>query len=335
MMVKFLLTLCLLLFTNFSFAVENDAIDFMAEKIVSDFQKSVDEYNAEKKENLPKIEKEIGGYSFTIKKNSIRFSIVNYLNKQLYINDELIPFSQIKTQKEAPKTTVIDFLFTPAFAIEFSPMPSMDAESSMTLLETLSQFGERLEKIGVNCTKDVCKQEVRENNLKLISYELFKRKKECKQKLEKTSHSIRAYSYSLQEDEEKRQQELVSVISPEFKEVREFMMMLVISNRSVAKEFMKNYLNVDGTYGKSCMEVLLPVGLNIKDFPKISNPTPEIENAVYIARSSCIALEELKTCLVNLQTDAKKINDLKREKKSPLDDLPEVNSAFKNKVIPK
>lgn len=333
-MIKFLLTLCLVLATNLSFAVENDAIDFMAEKIVNDFQKGVDDYNANKKENLPKIEKEIGGYSFTIKKNIIRFSIVNYLNKQLYINDELIPFSKIMKPKETPKTSFLDFLFTPAFAIDFSPMPYVDAESSMIMLEVLSQFSEKLEKTAVNCTNDSCKQEVKENNLKLISYELFKRKRDCKQKLEKTSHSIRVYEYSLQ-DEEKRQQALVSVVSPEFKDVREFMAMIVISNRPTAKEFMKNYMNAESTYGKSCMEVLLPVGLNIKDFPKITNPTPEIENAVYIARSSCIALEELKSCLINLQTDAKKINDLKRDKKSPLDDLPDVNSAFKNKIIPK
>lgn len=322
MMVKFLLTLCLILSTNFSFAVENDAINFMAEKMVKDFRASIELYNTEKKTNLPVIEKTVGGYTLSINKNIIRFSIGNYLNKQLYINDDLIPFSKIIISK----TSFLDLFLASAFA-ENVFIHTLDAPSAKILLEVLSTFGEKLEKIGWNCTDESCKKEVRENNLIVISYELFKRKKECKQQLTKANESISLYKFASLVSEEESQKYLSFLESPEFKEVKDFMEKVVNTNRPAVTAFMKDYMGMENKYQYYCMEVFLPPDLMKAKQEAVKGP--EIEKTVYLAKSTCIALEDLRSCLKELQAKAETINNMRREKKLPVtEEVPDVKKTF-------
>lgn len=320
-MIKFLLTLSLVLTTFYSHAAENDALDFIADKMVNDFHKGIEAYNSEK-ETTPKIERTVGGYTFTINKNVIRFSIGNYLNKQLYINDELIPFSKIIVSK----TSFLDLFLASAFA-ENVFIHTLDAPSAKVLLEVLSTFGEKLEKIGWNCTDESCKKEVRENNLIAISYELFKRKKECKQQLAKASESIARYKYASLISEEEGQKYLSFLESPEFKEVKDFMEKVVKTNRPAVTAFMKDYMGMENKYHYYCMEVFLPPELMKAKQEALKGP--EMEKTVYLAKSTCIALEDLKSCLKEFQAKAETINNMRRETKLPVtEEVPDVKKTF-------
>lgn len=322
-MIKFLLSLSLILTTVYSYAAENDAIDFIADKMVKDFHSGIEAYNSQK-DTSPKIERTVGGYTFAINKNIIRFSIGNYLNKQLYINDELTSFSKITI----PKTSFTDFFLSPAYAADAVFMFTLDAPSAKILLEVLSTFGEKLEKIGWNCTDESCKKEIRENNLTAISYELFKRKKECKQQLAKTSETISTYKYKSLVDEEDSQKYLSFLGSPEFNEVKEFMEKVVNTNRPAVAAFMKDYMGMENKYHYHCMEVFLPPGMDKATMNSVSGP--EMEKTIYIARSTCIALEDLRSCLKELQAKNETINNMRREKKLPVSELPDVKKTFDN-----
>lgn len=327
MMTKILLTFTLLMSTTFSYADENDALNFVVEKMVSDFQKGVEAYNAEKEIHLPKIIEKDGAYTFTIKKNRVHFTIVNYLNEQLYINDQLKSFPK----DTLPKTTFIDLFFTPAFAEE-TDMPNIDGDSTKILLQTLSTFGMKLDKVGWTCVTSSCKKDIRDKNLKKLMTELNKRKNDCNEQQNETTESIARYGRT------NIIQALSFLPAPNFYEVKQFMDKLTKTNQKAVATFMEDHMGIENKPHASCMQIMLTgtvaeVPGNFQNLRAYgSHLGNESNSAISEAKNTCVALEQLKSCLLTLHADTVTINNYKRQAKEIVDNFPNIKSTFSQTV---
>lgn len=330
-MAKILILLSLLCSASISFANENEALNFMADKIVRDFDNGIDLYNAEKESTLPKIEEKNGAYTFQIKSNRIHFTIVNYLNEQLYINDKISNFPK---EANLPKTSFVDLFIKPAMAgEEDGDMPSLDGESAKMLLQTLSTFSFKLEKVGWTCLS-ACKKEIREKNLRSILTELNKRKDDCREQQNTSHESIARFGRT------GIVQSLAFLPAPNFMDVKEFMVRLQKTNQKSVTTFMEENMGIENKSHKSCMQVMLigTVAETSGDLTNLrayaSRNSQESNNAIEQAKKTCVALESLKSCLVDLHADTVVINNKKREAKdaSSVENFPNVNTTFSQTV---
>lgn len=312
MMTKILVALALIFSTSISFAAKReDAISFLTQKMIKDFQTATEIYNTEKAAGLPELVKENDIYVFTIKKSKIHFSIVNYLNQQLYIDDQLSPFPT----SENIKTTFINLLMSSAVADEEA---KLDSETTKILVQTLASYNSQLEKIGWSCMTENCKREIREKNLANIAQELKKQQTNCKKNQDDTAESIRRLGRT------NIHYALSFLGAPEFDEIKKFMEKLVINSKVVTAAFMKDYIGADNKPHATCMEALL-----------VNAPKSDAEKTITAAKENCIALEELKSCLVNFKADTNYINDKKREVDSPIFIFPDVTPVLEKNAVSK
>lgn len=312
MMTKILVALALLISTSISFAAKReDAISFLTQKMIKDFQKATEVYNAEKEAGLPELVKEHDIYVFTIKKSKIHFSIVNYLNQQIYINDQMTSFPKV----ESIKTTFLNFLMSSAVADD---AVKLDGETTKLLIQTLASYNSKLEKIGWTCMTENCKREIREKNLANITEELKKQHEICKNTQAETAESIRRLGRT------QIHYALSFLGAPEFNDIKTFMEKLTINSKVGTAAFMKDYMGAENKPHATCMEALL-----------VNAPKTDAERTIEAAKDNCIALEELKTCLVNFKADTNFINDKKREVDSPIFVFPDVTPILEKKAITK
>jgi hypothetical protein len=329
-MAKILILLSLLCCANLSFANDDEALNFMADKIVHDFEKGIDLYNVEKESTLPKIVEINGAYTFNIKSNKVHFTIVNYLNDQLYINDKISSFPKDAASKT---TSFLDFFIKPAMANDDGDLPTLDGESAKMLLQTLSTFSFKLEKVGWTCLSG-CRKDIRDKNLRGILTELNKRKEDCKEQQYSSHESIARYGRT------GIVQSLAFLPAPNFMDVKQFMEKLQKSNQKNVTTFMEENLGIENKTHKSCMQVML-IGTVAEMSGDLSNlrayasrNSKESNDAIDQAKKTCVALESLKSCLVDLHADTVVINNKKREAKdaSSIDNFPNVNTTFSQTV---
>lgn len=329
-MAKILIFFSLLCSASLTFANDDEALNFLADKIVRDFEKGIDLYNVEKESTLPKIVEKNGAFTFNIKSNKIHFTIVNYLNEQLYINDKISSFPK---ETSLPKTSFIDLFIKPAMANDDGDLPTLDGESAKMLLQTLSTFSFKLEKVGFTCLSS-CKKEIREKNLRGILAELNKRKDDCKEQQYTSHESIARFGRT------GIVQSLAFLPAPNFMEVKDFMTRLSKSNQKSVTTFMEENMGIENKSHKSCMQIML-IGTvaemsgdltNLRAYA--SKNSRESNEAISQAKKTCVALESLKSCLVDLHADTVVINNKKREAKdaSSIDNFPNVNTTFSQTV---
>ncbi len=320
-MKKFALVICLILQSTISYSREEEILNLLAEKMVTDFHKGVELYNAEKEAGLPEIKMGDDTYLFKYKKNSFRFSIVNYLNDQIYINDQL---KKIPLNLSAPKTSWLNVFINIAHAEE-----ELDADSTKILLQTLSTFTIKLDKIGFTCITSSCKAEVRNKNMKRILAELEKKKDDCAERQQGTGESLNRFGrtnslYSLQ-----------MTVGSEFNGVKEVMKKVVSANKKEVNNFLEDHLNIESKPHKTCIQVMvagtaaeMKGGLN--NLKKYAEGGPN-QAIIEDAKKTCVAMEELKSCLVTLQADSQAINSHKRQaKQNDVDNFPDVKTKFSN-----
>lgn len=329
-MIKFFVLLSLLCSAGFSYATDDEVLNYMAEKMVKDFHNGIKLYNEEKDSSLPLIEEKDGAYAFSINKNNVRFTLINYLNDQIFINDKMTSVANIM----APKTSYLDLIIKPAYADD--DMPTLDGESTKILLHTLSTFGVKLEKVGWTCISDSCKKEVRDRNLEKISFELKKRKDDCKDQQYETSESIQRY---------KRHPNIIHALSflpaSEFSNVKAFMLKVTQTNQKAVADFMEDNMGIENKSHSSCMQIMLSGSIaqasgglqNLAAYG--GHLSAEKEKIVKSAKDNCVALEELKLCLVNLYADTVVINNHKRQAKEAVENFPNVSATFKSSGVSK
>lgn len=327
-MFKFLLTLTLIFSSSFAFAVDKDeAIKFVTSKIVNDFKKGIEAYNTEKVSQLPMFEYDTGYYTFSIKKNNFRFSIVNFIEEKIYINEQLIPFSKL-TKTTAPKASFLDFFMSSAFAGE--DLPKLDGESAKILLDALTFFNIKLEKVDWMCISNSCKKGLRDRNLEKIFLELKKQNEFCKKSVEETQESFRRYERVLPAMGQNAHLAYSFLGAPEFEDVKKFMSNINMSSKTSVNIVMRDYLLAENKVHQTCMDLMLSLELEMGNEALAK---PDIQKSMATAKNNCMALEELKECAINFQADAKFINDKKREAegydKAYFFNVPDVNKTFK------
>lgn len=332
---KFFLLLILFTFGS-AFAQTSDtkkeAIDLLAHKTIADFQKAIEIYNQKKDDSAPEI-KRIGkqDYNLVVNVATLRFSLVNYLNDQMYVNDQLVQRSTFGLNK----TTYSPIFVSNAIAAEAQVL---DATTTMTILTALSSFSGHLEEIGMMCFGG-CQKNTREANLKKIINTLDDQRNSCNEQLYAQDDSIKKYpSFRMVSF-------LHSVINPEFQSVRNFYLKVAETNKKSVEVFMSKKMGITKDY-ENCIGVMTAGTVadgNLDSLSKgmlaIKAGTPSgmaIQNAVESARSICVKMDELKSCLVNLKNNVSVINSIKRNAKkasgidyAPEEQLPEIKNMAK------
>lgn len=326
---KFILFFILILSSSTVKAQEEQMLNFLAEKMVTDFQKGLELYNSEKEKTLPEIKKENEIYSFEINKNKIHFSLINYLNNQFYINQKLKSFPSSVNQ---PKTSMIDFFIKSAHAEDDI---DLDGDSTKILLQTLASFSGKLEKAGWTCISSSCKKDVRDKNLKKIQATLKQRSDECAAHDADVTESIARFGRTTSIHS------LAFTVSSEFNSVKEFMRKIVNANKKEVVAFMEDNMGIETKPHKTCMQVMVsgtaaesvvsPKGglSNITRYAAGSGMNAAQESAFNDAKEACVVMEQLKTCLLSLQENTNTINNYKRQaKQTDYDVFPNVKDSF-------
>lgn len=302
-----------------TFAQEEAVLNFLAEKMVSDFHQGLKIYNQERGKDLPEIKSEDEIYSFSHKKNVFRFSMINYLNDQIYINNQLKTVSQIKA---APVTTLFDYIIKPAHAEE-----DLDAASAKVLLQTLSSFSGKLEKIGFTCITSSCKKDIRDKNLAKIRRTLDEKRQDCEERQADTGDSLKKFERS------QSTLSLAMTVGNEFNSVKEFMKKIASANKKDVNNFLEDHLNVETKPHQTCLQVMV-AGTAGEVKGGLSNLATYAagganQGLIDEAKKTCVEMEQLKSCLLTLQENSVSMNNIKRQaKQNDLDHFPDAKSGF-------
>lgn len=312
----------------FAADAEKESLDFLAKKTVEDFHSGIENYNKTKEASAPSIKKvKAQVYQFKAKNSTVHFSIVNYLNDQIYINNQLVT----KSTFGLPKTTWFDYVIAPARAEEGNP----DAESTKIILTALGGLNKNLEEVGMICFAG-CQKEIREKNMKKILKTLDHENEECAQAASTQEDTINKFpSY-------KMVSMLHSTFSPEFQSVKNFFKKISESNRKAVNAFMADKLAIEKNY-QSCVGIMTSGTVADGAYDSMSrgiavlkaggSASFAMENAVEEAKRICVKMDELKSCLLTVKDNLAAINNIKRAEKrrtgqdySPQESLPDINS---------
>lgn len=330
-MKTFLLVISLMIGCTFVQAADTkkESVDLLAHKTIADFHKAIENYNQKKSANAPVI-KRTGklNYNLVVNKTVVRFTLVNFLNDQMYVNDQLVQKSTFGLKK----STYAPALISNAIAAD---LEVLDAATTKMILTALGNFNDNLEEVGMMCFSG-CQKNTREENLKKIVNTLDDQSKSCNEQLYTQDDSIKKYpSFRMVSL-------LHSIFNPEFQSVRNFYLKVAETNKKSVDEFMSKKLAITKNY-ENCIGVMTAGTVadgNIDTLSKgmlvLKAGSPSgmaIESAVENARNICIKMDELKNCLVNLKKNLGVINSIKRAAKratgteySPEEKLPEIRT---------
>lgn len=224
-MKTFLLLISFMFGCAFSHAddTKKEAIDLLAHKTIADFQKAIEVYNQKKDESAPAI-KRIGkqNYNLVAKDTIIRFSLVNYLNDQMYVNEQLVERSTFGLNAKTVTTKIVT--------------------------GALSSFGANLEEIGMMCFSG-CQKTSRDINLKKIINTLDDQKSSCTEHLQAKEDVSKKYpSFRMVSL-------LHSAFNPEFQSVRNFYLKVAETNKKSVESFMSKKRAVTKDY-ENCIGVM-------------------------------------------------------------------------------
>lgn len=208
-MKSFLLLISFLFSCNILLAADpkKETIDFLAHKTIEDFHKGLEIYN---QKNLPVI-KRIGKQNYTLVANAktVRFSLVDYLNDQMYVNDKLTKRSTF----------------------------------GLKIIQTaLGKLDDHLEEVGMMCFGG-CEKSTREANLKKIIMTLNDEHKSCSEQLNAEDDSTKKYpSFRVVSF-------LHSTFNPEFQSVRDFYLKVTEANKKSVEKFMSKKIAATKEHG--------------------------------------------------------------------------------------
>lgn len=324
-MLKFLCFTFILTISIPLYAQDESVINFLTEKTLTDFQKGVELYNQEREKDLPEIKAKDDFYTFKIKKNQVRFTIVGYLKGQIFVNEKLssLPFSQVKT-------SWLNIFIAEALADD---LPTLDGDSTRVLLKTLSTFAGKLEKVGMTCFSDSCKREIREKNLSRISATLRAKKEECEERKEETGSSLNRFKQL------NSIHALAMTVLPEYENIKKFMQQTLDAKKKDVNSFMEDYMGSDAKPHANCMEIMLAGSLvdgkaSLSKLSAAMALSTQAEAIVNKAKSNCIELQELKSCMVGLRQDAEAISNAQRQPKDRVD-IPNVQEDSYRRTMSK
>ncbi len=303
-----------------------DYYNFLTQKIIEDFRTGIKNYNETKAANQPAIKRGLNqNYGMVFKKTRVRFSIVNYLNDQMYVNDKLV---QRSTFGQAKTTWIIPFI-NEAVAAE----DDLDAETTKVLLTALGSLSEKMEEVGMMCFSG-CENDIKKNNRAKVYKTLERQHEDCNDQLYAQSETLRKYpSYQMVSL-------LHSTFNPEFTGVRNLIQKISESNAKKVKEFMTEKMLVNKNY-QTCVEVVtsgtaadgayntLERGASVLRAGGVASMV--IEQEIEKAQAICVKMDELKTCLLSLKKNLNSINSIKRSinkagYNAPLETLPDMKS---------
>lgn len=301
--------------------------DFLTQKTIEDFHKGIKLYNEKKESSAPQIKKgKSQTYNLVVNNVRVNFTIVNYLNDQIYVNDRLVQKSTFGLNK----TTWLNPIISTAFAED---EVTLDAETTKVLLTALGSLTNNLEEVGMMCFSG-CQKDIKKNNTQKILMTLERQREECNEQLYAQDETLRKYpSY-------KMVSMLHSTFNPEFQSVRIFFQKVSETNSKKVKEFMTDKMVVEKKYN-SCVGVMssgtiadkghdaLEKGLSVLTSGRIASEA--IQEELEKAQGVCLKMEELKTCLVTLKKNLNSINSIKRSinksgYNAPLETLPEIRA---------
>lgn len=334
-MIKLLL-LCSMFFTSslaFAEGTDNDYLDFLTKKTIQDFQKGIELYNSKKDAQSPAITKNDEGlYKMVAKKNIVHFSLINYLNDQIYINNRLTERSSLGLKL----TSWLDHLITTAVAED----GNLDAESTKIILTALGSLTKNLEEVGMMCIMSSCKKEIREKNMKKILTTLNAQNEECAQQQYDQEKTIDRHSSYRMIDM------LHSTLSPEFMSVKNLFKKVAEANKGAVQTFMEDKLPLEKNY-RTCIGIMtagtiadheggsLQAGSSILKSGYGGLNSDRMAQVKDEAKDVCVKMEELKGCMLSLKENLAVINNFKREEKrrsgynAPTEDLPNINALGK------
>ncbi len=330
-MVRFIiLVLTLISMGNFVYASEagsepKDYYNFLTKKTIEDFNSGVELYNSTKDPAAPVIKKGSGNYyNLVVKKNRVRFTILNYLNDQMYVNNKLVQISTFGLKN----TTVFNFFISEAVAAE----DELDGDSTRIILTALGSLSGKLEEVGMICFA-ACERTAKKNNKAKIYATLDTQLEDCNQQMDAQSDTLKKYpTYQMVSL-------LHSTFNPEFTGVKNLFQKVAEANSKKVKEFMETKLMVNKNY-KTCVEVITagtvadgaynPVDRGINVLRAGGATSVNVEEEIANAQKICGKMEELRMCLVNLKKNLNAINSIKRNINKegynlPIENLPNIN----------
>lgn len=310
---KVLLVLSMLL--SFSQLLASDSqseyLDVLTKKTIDDFQKGIELYNKSKPAKAPPI-KRAGGRKYKMKANTaeVSFTLVDYLNNQMYINGKLHSIQGFGVKK----TSYLNLIIESAYAEE-----ELDGQTTKIILTALGSLNYHLQEIGMMCFAG-CQKEMRAKNLSKILTTLNDQQTDCEQQKDAQEESIRRFP-SL-----KMVSYLHSTLNPEFGMVRLFMQRISEQSSKSVNAFMKNKLGLEKNY-TSCIGVMTAGTVADSTVDSMSRgmmvlraggPAGEaMEKAIEEAVNVCTKIDQLKSCLIDLKKNLATINSIKRNNKSP------------------
>lgn len=304
----------------------NDYYDFLAKKVVEDFHKGIDLYNSKKEAGAPAIKRGFRqNYNIVYKKTRIRFTVLNYVNDEIFVNDKLVQRSTFGQKK----TTWFNPLISDAIADD----SDLDAETTKVMLTALGGLATNLEEVGMMCFM-VCERDIKRNNRKKIIDMLNAQHEQCSQQLYAQEETIKKYpSYQMVSL-------LHSTFNPEFKSIRALIQKISESNVKKVREFMTNKMMITKNY-TTCVEVMTsgtaadgaynPMEKGISVLASGGVGSFVIEEEIEKAKNICVKMDELKSCLLDLKKNLNTINSIRRSvnKKGynvPEETLPEMKA---------
>lgn len=331
-MKNFLLLITVLF--NCTFVEANDrkkeVIDLLAQKTIEDFHKAIEIYNQKKEVSAPVI-KNVGkhNYHLVINRAKVQFTLVNYINDQIYVNDQLVKRSTFGLSK----TTFNRWWISNATAADVT---SLDAVTTKIILTALGSLQNNLEEIGMLCFSD-CQKTTRETNLRKIMSTLNVQSQTCSEQLYNQNDSIKKYPSF------KMVSLLHSTLNSEFQSVRDFYQKVSETNQKSVNDFMATKLGITKISHDNCVGVMVAGTVadgSMDNFSKgisvLKTRGPvgtAIESAIEEAQNVCLKMEELKNCLVDLNKGVNTINSIKRKVKestgidyAPEERLPDIKN---------
>ncbi len=306
-----------------------DYYDYLTQKTVEDFHKGIKRYNENKPAGAPLIKRVAAqNYSILVKSTRIKFTLLNYLNDQMYINGQLVRRSTFGLKK----TSWINFFILDATASE----DELDAETTKILLTALGSLQNNLEEVGMMCFLG-CENDVKKNNRKKVMATINQQHADCDEQLNDQEMTIKKYrSY-------KMVSLLHSTFDPEFQSVKKLIQQISESNIKKVNEFMQNKMLITKDY-KTCVGVMTSgtaadnaYGAAEKGISILASggrASMVVEEEIDKAKDICAKMDELKTCLLTLKENLNTINTIKRNANKdgydfPLEKLPDLKAISK------
>lgn len=309
---------------------EESTLDYISEKIVKDFQTGVDFYNNHASRELPRIKKEKDDlhYLMKISNNTIRFTLISYMKGEIKVNGKLVKIDNLKNSQ---KTSFFNFLIQEAVANE-----TLDAGSTFLLLKSIGELDKGLKDIGMLCFRDSCQKEEREKNMVKIKASLKARKADCQDRQTDFESSLKSFNYL------QHPIALLITQSVEFSSVKELMSAISATNKKNLESFIDKKLALNSSHYKDCVRIML-IGSSLDTYLSatdriIGNISRYHKNGMYAdnekleideAKTTCVEMEELKSCLVSIQEQSNIVNNEKRKFKQPADVFPDATKTIK------